>query len=100
MLISKNRRIAWLPITMDHLVFTPWRDNEEILTVRRWLFPAKGSKDPDLRRKACSRVSALLYVSISNLESKIPYESMGCGSPLWFSIHTTYRGLLCRTSHI
>ena len=50
-------RIAWLPVGMDHLIFTPWRDNEEILIVRRWLFPAKGSKDPDRRRKACSRVS-------------------------------------------
>ena len=60
---------------MDHLVFMPWHDNDEILNVRRWLFPAKGSKDPDMRRKACSRVSLVWMSSASTIELDVYMRS-------------------------
>ncbi|CAD6570096.1 MAG: rRNA-processing protein las1 [Alectoria sarmentosa] len=43
------------------IVWTPWRDHSELLSVRKWFFPNSASSepaDPDLRRKACEQVSA------------------------------------------
>ena len=41
---------------MAHIVWTPWRDLHELLTVRRQLYPSAGVGEPDMRRKACSQV--------------------------------------------
>lgn len=42
---------------MAHIVWTPWREHKEVLTVRGQLYPSEGEKNLDLRRKACSQVS-------------------------------------------
>lgn len=41
---------------MARIVWTPWRDLNEILAVRSQLYPSAGNKEPDLRRKACAQV--------------------------------------------
>ncbi|KAL9002563.1 MAG: hypothetical protein Q9188_004509 [Gyalolechia gomerana] len=43
---------------MASITITPWRNQNELLNVRDWLFPRNSNTKPQTKRKACSQIQA------------------------------------------
>ena len=68
LLHTLTHRLFACTATMPKLVFTPWRNDKELLQVRGQFYPPAGSEAPDRRREACSRVrQTLALTSCSSL---------------------------------
>lgn len=48
---------------MPRLIFTPWKELSELLSVREHFYPPPSYDGPDMRAQACALVSKLLVVT-------------------------------------
>lgn len=50
---------------MAKVLFTPWKDHSQLLTVRRQFYPPPDYDGPDLRSKACATVRSFYIICLN-----------------------------------
>ena len=63
---------------MPRLEITPWRNEDELLRVRKQLYPEKYGSDVDQRRDACNR--ACVLPKKNGLDFQLTESRLLCGS--------------------
>ncbi|KAF7122129.1 hypothetical protein CNMCM5793_000085 [Aspergillus hiratsukae] len=87
---------------MAKVLFTPWKDHSQLLTVRRQFYPPPDYNGPDLRSKACATVG--VWKLRGNLPHPVEATALLTDAILHddaqrnsiFSIRATYSAAFCR----